>query len=63
MQKLEFPPVPENFVFIAPSQFQLLPQAELFRRFSHPKAADTPAARILRLIQSQLVARVVLARA
>jgi hypothetical protein len=30
MQKLEFPPVKENFVLIAPSHFQLLPQANIF---------------------------------
>ena len=30
LQKLEFPPVKENFVLIAPSSFQLLPQANTF---------------------------------
>jgi hypothetical protein len=30
VQKLEFPPVRENFVLIAPSQFQLLPVANAF---------------------------------
>ena len=30
LMKLEFPPVPENFVIIAPSQFQLLPQVDSF---------------------------------
>ena len=63
MPKLEFPPAQENPVLIAPSNFQLLPQANFFRRFPHSKTADTAAARILRLIQSQLVARAVLARA
>jgi hypothetical protein len=29
-QKLEFPPSPENFVFVAPSQFELLPLANAF---------------------------------
>jgi hypothetical protein len=31
-QKLEFPPLKENFVLIAPSQFQLLPQENLFAK-------------------------------
>jgi len=30
VQKLEFPPVKENFVLIAPSSFQLLPQVNTF---------------------------------
>jgi hypothetical protein len=30
MQKLEFPPVKENLVLIAPSNFQLVPQANTF---------------------------------
>jgi hypothetical protein len=30
MQKLEFPPVKENFILIAPSNFQLVPQANTF---------------------------------
>src|SRR5208337_4785359 len=30
IQKLEFPPVKENFVLIAPTQFQLLPQVNTF---------------------------------
>lgn len=30
MQKLEFPPFKESFIFAAPSQFQLLPQANAF---------------------------------
>lgn len=30
MQKLEFPPLKESFVLIAPSQFQLVPQANTF---------------------------------
>jgi hypothetical protein len=28
--KLEFPPAPENFILVAPSHFQLLPQANIF---------------------------------
>jgi hypothetical protein len=31
-QKLEFPPAKQNFVLIAPSQFQLLPQENLFAK-------------------------------
>ncbi|HEY3932856.1 MAG TPA: hypothetical protein VGM58_10875 [Verrucomicrobiae bacterium] len=31
-QKLEFPPLKENFVLIAPSQFQLLPQENSFAK-------------------------------
>ena len=31
-QKLEFPPANENFILIAPSQFQLLPQGNLFAK-------------------------------
>jgi hypothetical protein len=31
-QKLEFPPLKENFIPIAPSQFQLLPQGNLFAK-------------------------------
>ncbi|MGP8217924.1 MAG: hypothetical protein ACLQPI_00570, partial [Limisphaerales bacterium] len=30
LKKLEFPPSPGNFVFVAPSQFRLLPQADTF---------------------------------
>ncbi|HUA68059.1 MAG TPA: hypothetical protein VMA13_05880 [Candidatus Saccharimonadales bacterium] len=30
VKKLEFPPVPENFVLVAPSQFQLLPFENAF---------------------------------
>jgi hypothetical protein len=30
MQQLEFPPVKENFVLMAPSNFQLLPLADTF---------------------------------
>jgi hypothetical protein len=30
LKKLEFPPAPENFVLVAPSQFQLLPMANAF---------------------------------
>ena len=30
LKKMEFPPAPENFAIIAPSQFQLLPQADTF---------------------------------
>jgi hypothetical protein len=37
-QKLEFPPVKENFVLIAPSQFQLLPLAN----FSAKSFAQKP---------------------
>jgi hypothetical protein len=37
-QKLEFPPVKENFDLIAPSQFQLLP----FKNFSAKSSAQKP---------------------
>jgi len=30
LKKMEFPPTPENFTIIAPSHFQLLPQADTF---------------------------------
>jgi hypothetical protein len=30
IKKLEFPPAPENFVLVAPSRFQLLPQENSF---------------------------------
>jgi hypothetical protein len=37
-QKLEFPPLKDNFVLIAPSQFQLLPQ----ENFSENSSAQKP---------------------
>jgi hypothetical protein len=30
LKKLEFPPTPERFVLVAPSQFQILPQTDFF---------------------------------
>jgi len=43
-QKLEFPPVKENFVLIAPSHFQLLPVADTFAE-SLPQQPLTPPPR------------------
>jgi hypothetical protein len=45
-QKLEFPPVTENFVPIAPSHFQLLPSANAFAE-SLPQPPLTPPPRSL----------------
>ena len=42
MQKLEFPPVKENLVLIAPSTFQLLPQANTFARSLTQKPPAPP---------------------
>ncbi len=42
-QKLEFPPVKENFVLIAPSHFQLLPVANAFAEsLSQPPPTPPP---------------------
>ena len=46
MQKLEFPPVKENFVLVAPSQFQLLPQANTFA-VSLTQKPPTPPPRVI----------------
>jgi hypothetical protein len=40
-QKLEFPPLKENFALVAPSQFQLLP----FKNFSAKSLAQKPPLR------------------
>ncbi len=45
IQKLEFPPVKENFVLIAPSSFQLLPQANTFADFLTQKPPTPPPRR------------------
>jgi hypothetical protein len=42
--KLEFPPAPENFILVAPSHFQLLPQASIFAE-SLPLKPPTPPPR------------------
>lgn len=42
MQKLEFPPVKENFVLIAPSRFQLMPQANTFAESLTQKPLTPP---------------------
>jgi hypothetical protein len=41
-QKLEFPPVRENIVLIAPSQFRLLPQANTFAESLTQKPLTPP---------------------
>jgi hypothetical protein len=42
-QKLEFPPLKENFVLVAPSQFQLLPSADSFAEsLVHPPLTPPP---------------------
>jgi hypothetical protein len=42
MQKFEFPPVKENFVLIAPTQFQFLPQANTFAKSLTQKPLTPP---------------------
>jgi hypothetical protein len=42
MQKFEFPPVKENFVLIAPTQFQFLPQANTFAESLTQKPLTPP---------------------
>ena len=42
MQKLEFPPVKDDFVLIAPSWFQLLPQANTYADSLTQKPPTTP---------------------
>lgn len=42
LQKLEFPPVKENFVLIAPSQFQLVPQTNTFAEALAQKPPTPP---------------------
>jgi hypothetical protein len=46
IQNLEFPPVKENFVLIAPSRFQLLPQANTFAD-SLAQKPPTPPPRVI----------------
>jgi hypothetical protein len=42
-QKLEFPPLKENFILVAPSQFQLLPSADSFAEsLVHPPLTPPP---------------------
>lgn len=42
-QKLEFPPAPEHFVLVAPTQFQLLPHANTFAEsLMHPPLTPPP---------------------
>jgi hypothetical protein len=41
-QKLEFPPAKQNFVLIAPSQFQLLPQENSFEKSLAQKPLRQP---------------------
>ena len=54
LQKLEFHAGQRKLCFDCPVEFSTIAAGKLFRRFSHPKAADAPTARVLRLIQSQL---------
>ena len=42
LQKLEFPPLKENVVLIAPPQFQLLPQKNSFAKFISQKPLLQP---------------------
>ena len=42
MQKLEFPPVAENFVLFAPSYFRLLPQVNFFSESLSQKPLTPP---------------------
>jgi len=46
MQKLEFPPVKDDFVLIAPSWFQLLPQANTYAD-SLTQKPPTPPPRVI----------------
>jgi hypothetical protein len=41
-QKLEFPPLKENFILIAPSQFQLLPSSNSFSESLFQKPLTPP---------------------
>lgn len=45
LKKLEFPPSPDRFVFVAPSQFRLLPQADTFAE-SFALQPPTPPPRV-----------------
>lgn len=44
--KLEFPPAPENFILVAPSQFQLLPQLNFFAESLNQKPPTPPPRRL-----------------
>jgi len=44
-QKLEFPPMPEKLVLVAPTRFQLLPQANTFAESLTQKPLTPPPRR------------------
>jgi hypothetical protein len=52
-QKLEFPPLKENFILIAPIAISTFAAGKFLRKIFRAKTAASAAARILRLIQSQ----------